>query len=414
MTSELDAVIVGAGLTGLSCAQRLCDAGLTCRIVEASDDVGGRVRTDEFGGFLLDRGFQVFLTAYPEARQLLDYDALQLRPFEPGALVRFNSDFHRFVDPWRRPRHLLKTAVSPVASFTDKIRVALFRAHTGRGDLADLFERSEQPTISFLKERRFSNTIIERFFQPFLGGVFLDHELQTSSRMCEFVFRMFSQGDAALPARGMAEIPRQLASRLPDNVLTLNCPVVAVDDHGAVLSSGEQIAARYTVVATDAPATAKLLGDSNVVKGQSVSCIYFAADEPPIAEAILVLNGDGLGPINNLCVPSQVSHDYAPAGQSLISVTVLGTHSNSGELHNQVTHQLTSWFGDVVSKWRHLRTYAIDYALPNQQSTRIGQLSKPSDRLLICGDHRDTGSINGAMASGRQAAETVLSSLPRD
>lgn len=417
MVSELDAVIIGGGLAGLSCARQLCAEGLDCRVLEAADDVGGRVRTDACDGFLLDRGFQVFLTAYPEASAVLDYDALNLRRFEPGALVRFNGAFHRFADPWRRPQHLLKTALSPVASLSDKIRVARFRAHTCRGDLQDVFERPEQPTIDLLHARGFSSTIIERFFRPFLGGVFLDHELRTSSRMCEFVFRMFSQGDAALPKQGMGEIPRQLAGQLPSDVLRLNSPVDSIEGHTVILASGERLAARHIIVATEAPTAAKLLGTSDDVEGQSVSCVYFATEEPPISEPILVLNGDGEGPVNNLCVPSQVSHGYAPAGQSLVSVTVLGKYADSTALQNEVTRQLTVWFGNVVASWRHLRTYDIRYALPNQAAPRLGDVAKPTavgDRLYVCGDHRDTASINGAMASGRRAAESVIASLAKD
>jgi phytoene dehydrogenase-like protein len=144
--------------------------------------------------------------------------------------------------------------------------------------------------------------------------------------------------------------------------------------------------------------------------------LYFAADEPPIREPILVLNGDGTGPINNFCVPSQVAPGYAPPGQSLISVTVLGEQADQHRLVEQVRDQLKEWFGPVVTTWRHLRTYSIQYALPSQRPSALEPVEKPTtlkDGLFICGDHCDTGSINGAMASGKRAAQAVLRTLER-
>ena len=411
---ELDAIIVGGGLAGLVCARELYNAGLTFQLLEVSDQVGGRVRTDEVEGFLLDRGFQVFLTAYPEAKSILHYDQLNLCRFEPGALIRFGGKFFRLSDPWRRPHHALATALSRTATLTDKFRIASFRKHTTQGELSDVYSRTEQPTIELLRERGFSDVIIERFFRPFLGGVFLDRELQTSSRMCEFVFRMFSQGDAAVPEKGMGQIPKQLARHVPSNAIRTNTSVESIDGHEVTLSTGKRITARSIVIATAAPVARELLGDPHPADGRSVSCLYFAAPEPPLTEPILVLNGDGQGPINNLCVPSQVSPTYAPEGQSLVSTTVLGQHTDEHTVVNQVRSQLSEWFGPTAKTWRHLKTYNIEYALPAQPPPALDPVAKPTQfraGVFVCGDHCDTGSINGAMASGRRAAESVIEEL---
>ncbi len=407
----MDAIIIGGGLAGLTCTRQLCASGLSCQLLEASDAVGGRVRTDSVDGFLLDRGFQVFLTAYPEARAVLDYEKLNLRRFEPGALIRLRGKFQRLSDPWRRPRHLLATAFSPAATLSDKLRIGRFRGQVTRCGMDEIFQRPEQTTIAMLRERGFSDVIIERFLRPFFGGVFLEHELQTSSRMCEFVFRMFSLGDAAVPEQGMQQIPKQLASELPQNVVRTDCPVVSIDGQDVTLASGERLSADAVVIATEAPAARKLLGDAFPASGTRVSCLYFAADAPPLEEPILVLNGDGEGPINNLCVPSQVSRKYAPASQALVSISVLGHHSDQHSLQQRVQAQLESWFGPVAKSWRHLRTYDIEYALPSQAPPALRQVIKPAQvrsGVFICGDHCDTASINGAMASGRRAAEGVL------
>ena len=411
---DFDAIVIGGGLSGLTCARTLCEAGVSCQLLEASEQVGGRVRTDEVDGFLLDRGFQVLLTAYPEAQAILDYDSLDLCRFEPGSLIRYDGKLVRMSDPWRRPKHIFSTALSPAATLADKLRIASFRRHATQGSVADIHDRPEQRTIDLLRSRGFSDVIIERFFRPFLGGVFLDNDLETSSRMCEFVFRMFSLGDAAIPKNGMGEIPKQLASRLPAGVVRTEARVESIQGQEVVLSSGERLSAGCLVVATSAPVARRLLSDSHPAGGRRVRCIYFAASEPPVREPILVLNGDGSGPINNLCVPSQVSSNYAPSGEALVSVTVLGHPANEETIQARIHAQLGEWFGSRVDTWRHLKTYDIEYALPVQQPPALDPVAKPSqvrDRTFVCGDHCDTGSINGAMASGRRAAELVISEL---
>ncbi len=408
-----DAIVIGAGLSGLTCALRLQQAGWAVCVVEADDAVGGRVRTDRQDGFLLDRGFQVFLTSYPEAARWLDYDALKLNKFLPGALVRYGNRFHRFVDPWRSPRDVLSVAFSPVASLLDKLKVARLRRKVCLGSLESLYERPDQTTAVFLRDLGFSERIVERFFRPFLGGVFLDRELTTSSRMFEFVFRMFSLGDAALPEHGMQAIPEQLASHLPTHAIRLATRVTRLTEGGVQLDSGQQLSGRRVIVATGAPIAQELLPDQSFPRGQqSVACLYYAADRPPIEDPILVLNGEGQGPINNLCVPSQVSSAYAPSGQSLISVTVLETlEARSGQLETEVRSQLKSWFGPAVAAWRHLRTDWIPAALPSQMPPALSPVVKPvqiSATRFVCGDHRHTASIQGAMESGRMAAEAAL------
>ena len=407
--SNPEVTIIGGGLSGLCCARRLHEAGVSFQLLEGSEEVGGRVRTDEVDGFLLDRGFQVLLTAYPEAQDVLDYDALNLARFAPGALVRYRGRFHRFTDPWRSPRHLFATASSPIGSLTDKLRVARLRSRVCRSSLDKLFERPETTTINALRQEGFSKRFIDSFFRPFLGGVFLERDLNTSSRMFDFVFRMFATGNVVLPAGGIGEIARQITNKLPDENLRTGASVEAFEGTTVRLTSGEMLQAGAVVIACEAPAAAKLLVDPTPPSGRGVTCLYFAAERPPIEEPILVLNGDGVGPINNLCVPSQVTPTYAPASQALVSVTVLGLPD--GDVEASVRKQLLDWFGPDVIAWRHLRTYRIPYALPSQAPPALSPVEKSSsrgDHLFVCGDYLDTASIQGAMVSGRRAAECVM------
>ena len=212
-------VIIGGGLAGLTCAKQLHAAGVEFILLEASDGVGGRVRTDEVDGFLLDRGFQVLLTAYPEATRLLDYDALNLQAFEPGSLIRTDSRFQKMSDPCRRPQHALQTAFASIGDFADKLRIGYLRWAAGRGDVQSIFQRPDHSTEEEWKRLGFTAGMVEKFLRPFLGGIFLDHDLQTSCRMLYFVFRMFSQGDTVLPAAGMGAIPQQLAAELLEDCI---------------------------------------------------------------------------------------------------------------------------------------------------------------------------------------------------
>lgn len=407
-------IIVGAGLSGLCCALRLQKEGVNCTVIEASDGVGGRIRTDEVDGFLLDRGFQVFLTSYPEAKQVLDFPSLKLKAFQPGAMVRYEGRFHELTDPWRRPWAAIRSLFSPIGTWSDKLRMAKFRSRVMQGTMADQFARPETTTLEALMAAGFSEPMINSFFRPFLGGIFLDADLKTSSRMLDFVFRMFSSGNACLPDTGMEAIPRQLAENLRPGAVQLNSPVAAVEPSKIRLCSGQEIAAQAVVVACDGISAARLLGTAEPVSGRGVTCLYFAATKPPIDRPILLLNGEGRGPINNLCVPTAAASRYGPAGKSLISVTVLGKVGDSDQLLIEVLDQLQEWFGAQVNCWNHLRTYRIPYALPSQPSPVLNEPERAvrwKPGLYICGDHRDNASIQGAMTSGRRAAEAVLEDL---
>lgn len=407
-------LIAGGGLAGLACAIRLHEAGARPLIFEGSDGVGGRVRTDHLDGFLLDRGFQVFLDAYPEAGELLDKENLDLRAFRPGALIHKTSGMQRVMDVFREPRHIIESALAPVGSFADKLRVARLRWRLMRLTTEEIAGHEDITTESYLQRAGFSPRMIDGFFRSFYGGIFLERELQTSSRMFEFTFKMFSQGSATLPAKGMGEIPRQLASRLPPGTIRLGAQVTQIQSGSVTLESGEQIQGDAVVVATDASAAEALVsaGGATDPVWRSVTCLYFAASRSPLDESIIALNGTGSGLVNNVCVPSDLAPDYAPPGQALVSVSVLGT-VDSADLESRVLAELEAWFGSAVREWRHLRTYRIGRALPRQPPGT--GLNGPGFRkeagVYLCGDHLWSASIEGAIISGLRTADAILKPL---
>jgi len=413
--SEPDVLIVGGGLAGLACARHLHEQGISFQLLEASDAVGGRVRTDHVAGFLLDRGFQVLLTAYPEAQRVLDYSRLDLHAFYHGALIRLNQQSYRVADPFRDPLDAFESLFTPIGTLMDKLRLLRLRQSLRSQSLEKILQGQERTTLEALHEIGFSPSIVSTFFRPFLAGIFLEKELKTSSRMFEFVFKMFSTGLAALPAQGMGAIPAQLAESLPSDAIQLNARVRSISNDLVTLESGKQLKARAVVVATEGPEAARLVEGIDTPSSSSTTCLYYVAEQDPLGQPILVLNGDGTGLINNLCVLSNVAPSYAQPGSSLISVTVLGSPPEDDKtLEGAIRTQLKSWFGLQVNSWRNLRTYRILHALPKQASLVLSEAARPiriRRGLYVCGDHRDTASIQGALVSGRRAAETIIQDL---
>lgn len=466
--------VVGAGVSGLVCARRLAMAGVDVAVFEASDGVGGRVRTDVHEeGYLLDRGFQVFIEEYPAVKRELSYESLNLSQFRPGALVRAGGELATVADPFRRPQDIVAGVLAPVGSFVDKVKVGLYRLLATQVPLESIFARDEVPTYDFLRSSLgLSDEMVDRFFRPFYQGIYLAPLEEQSSRMFEFVFQMFATGAAALPEGGLQAVPDQLARDLERlwkeqqqqktgggggdaataaaaaTGLFLSSPVKSVGTGGVVLADGRKVAADHVVVATDGPAAARLLesleggasqggGLIEAPADRSSTCIYFAIDgPPPVTDPILILNGEvatAEKPVNNICFPSVVQPGYAPAGKSLASVTVvdacvggLGEVSDS-ELAERCQAQIAEWFGEEaggggggggggVPSWRFLRSYRIKHSQPGQDPAAApGRASfekqpEVSERVYCCGDHRNTATLNGAFESGANTAATILKS----
>lgn len=407
--ASADVVIVGAGLAGLTAAKVLSEAGVDAVVFEASDGVGGRVRSDIVDGFVLDRGFQVLLTGYPEIHRHLDIAALDLKAFEPGALMWRNGKGTVIGDPFRRPATLGSTALAPIGTPLDKARVALMRARLRRADPRRLLRGDDVPTTRALRDRGFSKAAIERFFTPLFGGIQLDPHLSASSRMFDVIFRTLATGDSAVPARGMGQITAQLADRARRVPVHLSTPVAHVAPGRVTLDDGSSVSCRAVVVATEGPVASRLLGLAPV-GSRAAGCVWFDAPRSPVDGRYIVLDGTGAGPVLNVAVMSDVSPSYAPAGRHLIATALPGVAD--GDLESLARTQLRGWWGPQVDEWRHLRTDRIHHGQPAQDPP-FSPKKRVSlgDGLFVAGDHRDTASIQGAMFSGRRCADAVVEHL---
>lgn len=428
----MDVVIVGAGIAGLYCARLLEAAGLTVQLLEAEDHPGGRIRTDVVDGFQLDRGFQVLLTAYPELSSALDLPALKLCPMQAGALVEKDERMHSFCDPFRNLSGALKLAFDPIVSWKDKLLVARLRNLVLRSPWEQCFTRPEQTTLAFLQDFGFSSAMIETFFRPFFGGVFLEQNLVTSSRYFTFLFRVFSTGAVAVPADGMEAIPRQMAARLGPRTLSTGVRVerVRATQNGWIVEAAglDTAPARAVVLAANQQPEQFGLPAGNKSaqprRWNPMTTFYFAADQAPITEPILVLNGEAQdgpldsGPINHLAVMSRVAPGYAPPGAELISATVVGSAPQEDAamiaMADKVREQCKSWFGSKVRDWRLLAGYPVVQALPltsHVPEKTTSEQARISPGLYGCGDSHLYPGVQGALVSARLAAECILADL---
>ncbi|MFE2378293.1 NAD(P)/FAD-dependent oxidoreductase [Streptomyces sp. NPDC059398] len=401
-----DVIVIGAGLAGLACAADLCREGLSVSLLEASDTAGGRMRTDRRDGFLLDRGFQVFNTSYPQVKQRMWLRGLRLRPFTPGALVHTPSGRLRFSDPTRRPGVAVDLlSLRPIAGRRDLLALGLLSARDLFGPASTVKRAADRTTRTALADAGISEQLVEVFFRPFLSGVFLEDSLETSSRFFHLVWRSMLRGTQCLPAAGIGAVPAQLAGALPPGVLRPGTPVRALTDTGVELPDGTELHAPRVVVATGPDMAARLLPGLAVPETRTVTTYYHAAPQPPLHEPTLLV--DSAQRFLNTCVLSEVAPTYAPAERSLISTSVLGRGSPGEEA--RLRGALAEAYRADTSSWELLAPYTVEGALPAMTSPwPLSRTTRVTAGRYVCGDHRATGSVQGALASGARAAREVL------
>lgn len=409
--ADTDVVVVGGGLAGLAAARRLHRAGVPWRLLEADDRLGGRVATDRVDGFLLDRGFQVLNTAYPRLAGLVDVGTLGMGWFTSGVLVRRGDRLERLVNPLREPAGAPGALTAGIGSLTDRLRFAALAAGYATVPVGRLLGAPETSAEKALRRAGLSDAIIEELLRPFLSGVLLDRELATSSHVLAVIMRSFARGRIGLPADGMQALPRALAAPLPTELIELNTPVTEVAP-GRVRTPSGEIACRAVVVAVDPPAAATLLPGIDRVRMHAYTTYYHRTGTAPLDEPILLLDGDRRELVANTVVISRAAPTYAPDGQHLVATSVVGPHAPPEPV---IRRELDRLYGRSTADWTHLTTVTVPDALPAAPPPQ-GRLRKPvalGDGLYVAGDHRDSPSIQGALASGWRTVGEVLAALRR-
>lgn len=399
--------IIGAGISGLITATVLEKHGFSPVIIEASNNVGGRVKTDIIDGYQLDRGFQVLLTAYPAAKKYLDYSSLELQKLTPGAVIFNKKGKSTIGDPTRKLSLLLPTIFSSVSSIADKLKIFALNNSLKRKPIDAIFNEKTQSTLSFLKEKGFSNNIIASFFKPFFSGIFLEDKLATPSIMFEFIYKMFGNGYAAIPKAGMQAIPDQLRAKLKNTQFIFNSKVTSITDNTITLADGTNLKSEIIVVATEAN---KLL-NSNTPKTQWKSCdtLYFKVKKKTIQQPIIGLIADETSLINNIFFHTSIKTN-TDVNEELLSVTIVKQHELSEEaLIKKVTSELKELCG--IKNISFLKRYEISKALPKLSEVSYNMPKdeiKVNDHIFLSGDTLVNGSLNAAMISGEQTALKII------
>lgn len=404
-------IIIGGGVAGLVAALELEKQNYKPLLLEATDRVGGRVKTDHEAGFRLDHGFQVLLTAYPEAKQYLDYQALQLQYFDPGALIYRQGKKMTFNDPLRKPASAFSLLFSSVGTLSDKLKLGKLKLELGNRPIEEIFREPNQTSLQFLRNYGFSEKLIDNFLKPFFSGIFLEDQLNTSSRMFRFIFKMFSEGYAALPAEGMEAIPKQLLSKLRNTEVRTNTKVKTIEPQKVILENGEALSADAIIIAANPePLMPKLQGQ---LKGfKSTVNLYFSTDHDPVNKPMIGLMPEENRLINNFTFVDNTAPNYAPKGKHLLSVTLVGIPEMSEEeMIAAVKKELAELVDPALQEAQHLKTYYIREALPkvdDPQQFMNYTAARVYENIFLAGDYLLNGSLNAAMASGRNAALAAL------
>jgi phytoene dehydrogenase-like protein len=417
-------VIVGAGVAGLTCARMLDKAGKPVLVLEASDGVGGRVRSDNIDGYIMERGFQVLFTAYPAAKRQLDYDRLDFRTFEPGAIICKDTKRSILTDPSRDPGSALPAALTLVVSPLDKLKVLQLALELKSKSRGDILTGPDETTESYLRKRGFSSAMINNFFRPFFAGIFLENKLQTSAKNFRFDYKMLSDGQTVVPARGMGQISEQLAEPLKKKGLVrLNTKVAELLQDGERVSGvrlqgGEIIEAERVVISTPAPEAARLTGQPMPQGNTSTINLYWSGDRSFYKGKKILLNANPDPFVNNAVLATNVAPEAAPPGKHLLSATILGVPDLDDEtLFKKGMQDLRRMFsGDIEAQhaldtFKPLKVYRIPYAqfaqVPGYHPTLpLNETGRPG--LWFAAEFTEASSLNAAMVSGEKAAKAIL------
>jgi protoporphyrinogen oxidase len=403
--------IIGAGISGLIAAQILENHGYHPTIIEGSATIGGRVKSDVIKGYTLDHGFQVLLTSYPAAKQYLNYDTLDLQELLPGATIFKNGKQQTIGDPLRSLSLLIPTLFSSIGLVSDKIKILKLNTLLKKKKLFTIFKEDEKTTLQYLKNLGFSEEIIQNFFKPFFSGIFLEPNLETSSRMFEFVYKMFGGGLAVVPKDGIQAISNQLKNNLKNTEIIFNSRVKEVKNTEIVLEDGSEIKSHITIIATEASSLISNLKNQET-EWKSCDTLYFETNNRVIKKPLIGLISDKEALINNIFYNSSIKNSSTGKNELLCVTVVKNHHLNKEDLIKRVQDELLQFCN--ITDTTFLKRYRIKKALPklsNLQYELSSTETKLKATIFLAGDQLLNGSLNAAMISGERAAIGVIQTL---
>lgn len=405
-------VVIGAGLAGLTAAKQLVKAGKQVQILEASEHLGGRVHSQTINGFTLDAGYQVLFPAYPAVQRHLSLRGLDLVAVPSAATIRRGAKADTLGNPFQDSGSLFSTLTTSVLSLPDKLRIGKLVAQLSKGEPYALLLGKDQSTESYLRGQGFSESALDLFFRPFFGGIFLKRDLSTSARLFRYYFRMLMDGGAALPRAGMGALSQQLAQGLDVRLNVTVSQIITQPNLHTLITSAGPIEAENVIVATDPQTIGKLTGQTFDLGSLSSTYIHFASAQTIDSQQRLLLNGEE-GLINNAHWLSNLMPSRAPAGQHLLTVTVLGIPDMDDiALEARIRGELSVWYGDTaVNQLKLLAIERIQHAQYAQPAGYTGHLLGHATKVagvVIASEATSMSGIQGAMSSGEKAAAIVL------
>ena len=404
VNKKTDIVIIGAGIAGLACAMKLKKNNRNFIIIEQSDRVGGRVGSIKENEYIFDLGFQIYNTEYYETNSLLNLKELKLKVFKPGASIYNGRRFEILSDPFRDPSTILETFFSGMTTFKDKIKILTLKRALSSYCISE-DQSEDMTTLKYLKSYGFSNKIINGFFKPFFSGIFLENQLETSSKFFKNVFSNFNKGYAAVPVNGMQAIPDQMVKNLnPHNLLLGNKVIEAKNPEKIVLENNEIIEAKYMVLTGGSNS----LVNNHIVEFNSVRTFYFSSRvKVKHPKYINLFPYDSL--INNIAILSSVSENYSPNGNTLFSITIIESDLSKSELIDIIQDKLSTYYGDEKSNYIFMKEINIKQATIKQKTGYFDLKIEDKKNILFAGDYTTYGSIEGAVVSGIKTAEKLIS-----
>lgn len=404
VNKKTDIVIIGAGIAGLACAMKLKKNNRNFIIIEQSNRVGGRVGSIKENEYIFDLGFQVYNTEYYETNSLLNLKELKLKVFKPGASIYNGRRFEILSDPFRDPSTIFETFFSGMTTFKDKIKILTLKRALSSYCISE-DQSEDMTTLKYLKSYGFSNKIINGFFKPFFSGIFLENQLETSSKFFKNVFSNFNKGYAAVPINGMQAIPDQMVKNLnPHNLLLGNKVIEAKNPEKIVLENNEIIEAKYMVLTGGSNS----LVNNHIVEFNSVRTFYFSSRvKVKHPKYINLFPYDSL--INNIAILSSVSENYSPNGNTLFSITIIESDLSKSELIDIIQDKLSTYYGDEKSNYIFMKEINIKQATIKQKTGYFDLKIEDKKNILFAGDYTTYGSIEGAVVSGIKTAEKLIS-----